>query len=213
MQSPLASSFHTAVYDPARRGIHSGLAQEWGYETFGAVQGFDWAGKSEKFSQAGEGLTGSQIELSHCALGQLRAWPPCRPGADKTDCCVRPAALPSPIVCKDKRDADGPTLWQGRRAREETADPGSSSGHLLGQRTQGPLRLPGPQRGPVGGGATLRGFSHQPLNSPSDPLALCGSPPLGNQQIAGGLSPVTGIKWPTSRFSYKTLSPEVGTQC
>lgn len=65
----------------------------------------------------------------------------------------------------------------------------------------------------MGGGATLRGFSHQPRNSPSDPLSLFGSPPLGNRRIAGGLSSVTGIKWPASRFSYKTLSPEVGTQC
>lgn len=142
MQSPLASSFHTAVYDPARRGIHSGLAQEWGYETFGAVQGFDWAGKSEKFSQAGEGLTGSQIELSHCALGQPRAWPPCRPGADKTDCCVRPAVLPSPIVCKDKRDADGPTLWQGRRPGRRQLTQAAQAATSWGSAPRGPSGCP-----------------------------------------------------------------------
>lgn len=50
------------------------------------------------------------------------------------------------------------------------------------------------------------------MDSPSNPLSLFGCPPPGNQQIAGGLFPVvvTGIKWPASRFSYKTLSPEVG---
>lgn len=57
---------------------------------------FDWAGKSGKFSQAGEGLTGSRTELSHRALSQLRAWPPCQPGADKTDRCVRPGRAPKP---------------------------------------------------------------------------------------------------------------------
>lgn len=57
---------------------------------------FDWARKSGKFGQAGEGLTGSQTELSHHALSQLRARPPCQPGADKTDRCVRPGRAPKP---------------------------------------------------------------------------------------------------------------------
>lgn len=59
-----------------------------------------------------------------------------------------PAVLPSPIVCEDKRDADSPTLWQGGRAREGTADPGGSSGRLLGPGAQGPLQLPRPQGSP-----------------------------------------------------------------
>lgn len=98
---------------------------------------------TRKSSPAGEGLTGLQTELhgsgsgSRSALSRQQAWPRCQPGADKLTAASGPAALPSPTVCKDKRDADSPTPGQAGGHWERQLTPQPSRPPLLGNAPKG----------------------------------------------------------------------------
>lgn len=136
---------------------------------------------------------------------------PASPELTKLTAESGPATLPSPIVCKDKRDADSPTPRPGSRHWEKAADPGGPASHLSWETHPRASPRPGSHPGLV---RERQRDSETSVPWPTDrPCNPCpfGRPPPGNQQIAGGLFPVaTGIKWPASSFSYKTLSPEVG---
>ena len=86
----------SAVAEPGSGGLGSlelPRAQEWGWKAWG------------KFRWAGEGLTGSQT------LG----CPGLPASLELTQLTAEsgPTGLPGPIVCKDKRDADGLSLQPG----------------------------------------------------------------------------------------------------
>lgn len=80
----------------------------------------------ESSARQGGLLTGSQtlsldVQALASTLPSANGGPgfPSSPEPTKLTAESGPAVLPSSIVCKDKRDADGLTLWQGRQALGE----------------------------------------------------------------------------------------------
>lgn len=68
---------------------------------------------------------------------------PASPELTKLTAASGPAGLPSPIVCKDKRDADGPTLWQGRRPGRRQLTQAAQAAASWGSAPRGPSSCPG----------------------------------------------------------------------